>query len=394
MRTILTGVTAAALMLGCSRASDQKPEEKKDSAMAPTTLTLTAAQIAHGKIAWAPVTMGTASASATVPGQITTDEDRTVRLGAPARGRVISVSVSPGDRVTRGQSLVVLQSADAAAAQSDVAKATAALSSRRAQATYAKTAKDRAERLLAMKAVPRQDYDRAVADDELAQSELHESEAELHRARTLADQLGADASSGGTIILRSPQEGVVLSRSGVPGAVVEAGALMVVVTDPSRLWLLVNAPEQFAGLFRTGSQLRFIVPAYPDSFSARITALGAGLEQDTRTLQVRGVVDSRGGRLKPGMLATVAVSGARQMEAALLPDDAVQPMQGKQYVFVAAPDGKGGAQITRREVEVGSRANGQVAVLRGVNAGDVIVTSGAFAVKAEFQKSSMPKMEM
>ena len=394
MRTILIGVTAAVLIVGCSRTSDQKPEEKKDSAASPMTLTLTAAQVAHGKIAWSPVTMGTASASATVPGQITTDEDRTVRLGAPARGRVISVSVSPGDRVTRGQSLVVLQSADAAAAQSDLAKATASLSSRRAQAAYAKAAKDRAERLLALKAIPRQDYDRAVADDELAQSEVHQSEAELHRARTLADQIGADASSDGTIILRSPQDGVVLSRSGVPGAVVDAGALMVVVTDPSRLWLVVNAPEQFAGLFRPGGQLRFIVPAYPDSFSARITALGAGLEQDTRTLQVRGVVDSRGGRLKPGMLATVAVSGARQMQAALLPDDAVQLLQGKLHIFIAAPDGKGGVQITRREVEIGSRANGRVAVISGVNAGDVVVTSGAFAVKAEFQKAGMPKMEM
>lgn len=394
MRAILIGVAAAGLMMGCSRASDQKRTDEKDSAVAPTTLTLTAAQVAHGKIAWSPVTMGTASASATVPGQITTDEDRTVRLGAPARGRVISVNVSPGDRVTSGQSLVVLQSADAAAAQSDLAKATAALSSRRAQASYAKAAKDRAERLLALKAIPRQDYDRAVADDELAQSEVHESEAELHRARTLANQLGADASSGGTIILRSPQAGVVLSRSGVPGAVVEAGALMIVVTDPSRLWLVINAPEQFAGLFRTGGQLQFIVPAYPDSFSARVTALGAGLEQDTRTLQVRGVVDSRGGRLKPGMLATVAVSGARQMQAALLPDDAVQLLQGKSVVFIAAPDGKGGARITRREVEVGSRANGQVAVIGGVNPGDVVVTSGAFAVKAEFQKGGMPKMEM
>ena len=404
MRVILAGMTVAALVASCSRKTEpnegQPQDSKKDSMsstmadMLPTSLTLSAEQIAHGKIAWSAVRMGMGSASATVPGQITTDEDHTVRLGAPARGRIVSVSVSPGDRVTRGQSLAALQSADAAAAQSDVAKATAALSSRRAQAAYARAAKDRAERLLVLKAIPRQEYDRAIADDELAQSEVHESEAELQRAQTLAGQLGADSAVGGMILLRSPQDGVVLSRSAIPGAVVEAGTQLVVVTDPSRLWLVVNAPEQFAGLFRVGGQLRFVVPAYPDTFASRITAVGAGLEQETRTLQVRGSIESRGGRLKPGMLATVAVSGARQTQAAILPDDAVQLLQGKPHVFIAAPDGKGGARITRREVDLASRSNGRVAVAHGLNAGDVVVMSGAFAVKAEFQKSGMPKMEM
>jgi len=401
----------AALLLttGCSGSASKTEEQtpaKKDtagaSAMAdmpgmgktPDTVTLTAAQIEHGKVSWEPVTMGSASQAASVPGELTTDEDRTVRLGAPAQGRVLSVNVNPGDRVHRGDPLVVLQSTDAGAAQSDVAKAAASLSSRRAQAAYARAARDRAERLLALKAIPRQDYDRAIADDQLAQSEVQQSEAELRRARTLASQLGADTSSNGSIVLRSPQDGVILSRSAVPGAVVAPGTPLIVVTDASRLWLVVNAPEQFAGLFRTGAPLRFAVPAYPDSFSARITALGAGLDPETRTLQVRGSVDARGGLLKPGMLATVAVSGGRSTPAASLPDDAVQLIQGKPNVFIAAPDGKGGVRFTRREVEVGSRRDGRVTVLRGVAAGDVVVTAGAFAVKAQFQKAAMPKMEM
>jgi cobalt-zinc-cadmium efflux system membrane fusion protein len=407
VRAIAVGLAATVLAAGCSRKPVAEKTEKsadtmqamtggtaaKEGAM-PTTLTMTAAQVAHGKVAWSAVAMSMTSIAATVPGQITTDEDHTVRLGAPARGRVTTVSVNPGDRVRRGQVLAALQSADAAAAQSDVAKATAMLSSRRAQAAYAKAAKERADRLLALKAIPRQEYDRAVADDELAQSEVRQSEAELQRARTLADQLGADATGGGTIVLRSPQDGIVLSRNAVPGTVVEAGAPLIVVTDPARLWLIVNAPEQFAGLFRSGGQLRFVVPAYADTFTARISAVGAGLDQETRTLQVRGIADSRGGRLKSGMLATVAVSGARQTPAAVLPDDAVQLLQGKPNIFIAVPDGKGGARITRREVELGSRGNGQVAVVHGLNAGDVVVTSGAFAVKAEFQKSGLPKMEM
>jgi multidrug efflux pump subunit AcrA (membrane-fusion protein) len=63
-------------------------------------------------------------------------------------------------------------------------------------------------------------------------------------------------------------------------------------------------------------------------------------------------------------------------------------------VFIARPDNKGGATFDRREVTIGMRSGGRIAVLRGLSAGDVIVVAGAFAVKAELQKSAMPKMEM
>ena len=383
-------IATSLVMAGCSSAPD-----KKEAAMETTAyMDFSAAQIAHGKIAWKPAALESVADAAAVPGQVTPDEDHTVRLGAPARGRVTAVLVSPGDRVATGQTLVTLESTDAGTAQSDVAKANAALSSRRAQAQYARAAKERSERLLALKSIPRQEFERAVADDELAQSDLRGAEAEVRRAESSARQLGADAGANGRIVLRAPRAGVVLSRSAVPGAVVDAGMAMVVITDPSRLWLVVNAPEQFSGLFRAGGRLRFVVPAYADTFTATITAVGAGLDADTRTLQVRGTADGASGRLKPGMLATVYVSGARQLSAVMLPEDAVQMMQGKATVFIVAPDARGGARITPRDVAMGPRANGRIAIVRGLKAGDVVVTSGAFSVRAAFGKGAMPKMEM
>jgi cobalt-zinc-cadmium efflux system membrane fusion protein len=307
---------------------------------------------------------------------------------------VIAVRVQPGDRVSRGQVLVTLQSPEAGMAQSDVSKAQAEVTARRAGAQYARSARERADRLLALKAIPRQDYERAVADDEAAHAALTQADAELRRARSTAEQLGAGASASGEIAIRSPLTGVVLARTAVPGSVIEAGSPLVVVTDPSSLWLQVNAPEKLASLFRQGGRLRFTVPAYPaDTFSARIDAVGAGLDPATRTLTVRGVVPS-GGKLKAEMLATVVVEGAGMVPAVLLPDDAVQLLDGKTVVFIAKPDGKGGAQLVARPVEVGSRARGRVAVTRGVSAGEVVVTKGAFAIKAQLKKGSMPDMEM
>ncbi|HTE44794.1 MAG TPA: efflux RND transporter periplasmic adaptor subunit [Gemmatimonadaceae bacterium] len=362
-------------------------------------LDLTAAQIQHGGVKWGAVAMGNATTRAAMPGTVIPDEDRTARLGAPARGRVIDVKVRPGDRVARDQVLVTLQSTEAGMAQSDVSKAAAEVTSRKAQVQYAAAAKARAERLMVLKAIPRQDYERAVADDEQARASLLQAESELGRARGTAEQLGAGGlSSTGEIAIRSPLAGVVLARLAVPGAVVDAGAPLVAVTDPTSLWLSINAPEQFVGLFRTGDVVRFAVPAFPaDTFAARIDAVGAGLDAETRTLAVRGTVTSvaRGtSRLRSEMLANVVVDGGPVARAAIVPEDAVQMVQGKPCVFIVRPDAKGGAHFERREVELGSRANGHAAVLRGLAAGDIIVTDGAFAVKAEFQRATMPKMEM
>jgi cobalt-zinc-cadmium efflux system membrane fusion protein len=372
---------------------------KAEAGTPASQIDLTAAQIEHGGVRWGPVTMGEAATRATMPGTVIPNENRTARLGAPARGRIIDVKVQPGDRVTTRQVLVRLQSLEGGTAQSDLAKATAEVTSRTAQAQYAAAAKARAERLLALKAIPRQDYERAVADDEQARASLAQAESERSRAQSAAEQLGAGGTSAsGEIAIRSPLAGVVLARTAAPGAVVDAGAPLVTVTDPSSLWLSISAPEQFAGLFRTGQVVRFAVPAFPtDTFTARIDAVGAGLDAETRTLSVRGAITvTTHGRsqLRSEMLATVVVDGGPVVRAAIVPEGAVQLLQDKPTVFVVRPNPKGGAHFERREVEIGRRADGHVAVLRGLAAGDVIVTEGAFAVKAEFQRAVMPKMEM
>lgn len=356
---------------------------------------LTAEQIRHGGIAWRPVSASVGFTSATVPGQIVPNEDRTARLGAPAGGRVIAVRVQPGDQVARGQALVSIQSPEAGQAQSDLAKAQADLASRRAEAAYAKSARDRAERLLGLKAIPRQEYERAVADDELARSAVAQAEAELTRTRTLTVQLGAAGSPSGEIVVRSPIAGVVLARTAIPGTVVEAGAPMAVVTDPQRLWLTIAAPETFAGAFRVGGTLRFTVLAFPnESFVARVDAVGAGLDPATRNLPVRATIDNRLRRLKPEMLASVTAESGRAIAGVSVPDESVQILNGKSVVFVVHADSAGAARFAWREVGVASRAGGRASITSGLAAGDTVVTSGAFAVKAEFQKGTMPKMEM
>lgn len=376
--------------------ADKDDDEKKTaSSKIAKQITLSAAKIEHGGIKWNPVTMGLTAGVALLPGELVPNEDRTVRIGAPASGRVLRVLVNPGEQVRQGQPLVTLQSPEAGTAQAEVSKAVAALSAARAESEYASSARARSERLLALKAIPRQDYDRAITDDEKARAVLTQAEAEVQRARTTADQLSVGVSANGEMVLRAPMNGVVLARTAVPGSVIEAGAPLVTIMDASTMWLTINAPEPMVGMIRRGGSLAFTVPAYAnDTLSARIESVGAGLDETTRTLLVRAVVGNAAGRLKPEMLANVLVRGEMNVPAVIIPEDAVQLIDGRPHAFVALPDGKGGAEFVRREVVVGSRLAGKAAVIKGLAAGELVVTSGAFSVKAEFQKAAMPKMEM
>jgi RND family efflux transporter MFP subunit len=403
-------ITCAITLLGaaCTRSADDSalpaektPAAKDDMAGMPgmtdttkrTSVAFSAAQIANGHVRWSAPAMSAMSGGNDLPAQLVMNEDRTARLAASAQSRVLTVHVSPGDRVAKGARLVTLQSPDAAMAQSDAAKAEAELASRRAAAAYAKAARERAERLLALKAIPRQDYERAVADDELARSAVTQAESELQRARSVAEQLGVDLRDG-SMTLVSPISGVVTARQALPGAVVGAGAPLVTVTDPDSLWLTVALPEQFTAGARPGVAIRFVVAMFPtDTFVARIQSIAPAFDSATRALTVRGVVANGRGRLRPEMYARAWLSdGAARMLT--VPEGAVQRLDGKSVVFVVHADSAGAAHFEGREVVIGPTSNGRTVILRGVSMTDLVVTEGGHAVKSEFTKGKLPKMEM
>jgi cobalt-zinc-cadmium efflux system membrane fusion protein len=344
-------------------------------------------QIGHGGIRWAPVEPVEMTETVEVPGQLTPDEDRTQRLSAPARARVVGVHVRTGDRVMRGQPLVTLQGADAAAARAAFATAVADLRAHESSSRYARVALERAERLFALKAMSAQDVERARVEQEEADSMLTQAEVEVERTRATLMQLGVNPDTG-EIVLRAPFAGIVLSRDVVPGGVVDVGTPLMMVTDPATLWLEIAATESVAPVLRPGTRVTFTVPDYPDRrFEATIHNAGAALDPTTRTLPVQARVQNTAGGLRPAMFATISLAVGVPRAGMAVPDGAMQLLDQRSVVFVAYPDGRGGARFERREVEIGARAGSVIQILSGLNAGDLVVTDGAFAVKSEFTRA-------
>lgn len=375
---------------GCGLTPQDSASESTETPVAiPGDVTMSREQILHAGVRWQPAQATTTTEVTDVPGQLAPDEDRTAHLSAPARGRVATLHVRIGDRVVRGQPLVILHSEQAAAARAEYAKAVAELNAHQVAAQYARTALERAERLLALKAVSRQDAERARVEAESEESMRAQAQAEVERARATLEQLGVNSETG-EMVLRAPISAVVLSRDVVPGSVVDAGATLLTITDPATLWLDIAATERIAPALRPGSRVRFTVPELtPAVFEATVENIGGALDPATRTLHVHAVVRNTSGALRPAMFATVTVSIGEPRMGVAVPEAAIQLLDERPVVFIAQPDEQGGARFERRDVEVGGKTGDSVHILRGLTAGDVVVTDGAFAVKSEFARSRM-----
>ena len=360
-------------------------------ALVANSLAMSAAQVAHGGVQWAAVVDTNARGRLELTAQLLPNEDRTSYLGAPAEGRVITVHVKVGDRVVAGQPLVTLHSPDASAAQADYDKAVAQVASARAQGAFARGERERAERLLAIKAASRVEVERAQTDDQVARGGVQQAEAELQRARSAREQLGATSTSG-AMVIRSPMRGVVLSRNVVPGSVAEVGTPLVAVTDAGTLWLEIAVSDRDIGAIRENARARFTIPAFPaDTFEARVSSIGGALDSTSRTIPVRAVVQNVAGRLRPGLFATVWIDAGANQTVVMLPSDAIQQLDNRPVVFVARVDAKGGARFERRDVELGSAVGARTQVKRGLRAGEMVVVAGAFAIKSEFARPQMAK---
>jgi cobalt-zinc-cadmium efflux system membrane fusion protein len=89
------------------------------------------------------------------------------------------------------------------------------------------------------------------------------------------------------------------------------------------------------------------------------------------------------------MFATVWLETGERLPAVTIPEAAIQLLDERPVVFVAHPDGHGGARFERRDVELGGTAGGRTQVLRGLAPGDTVVVEGSFAVKSEFARGKI-----
>ena len=363
---IINSLILATLVAGCHRAAN--PDQSGEPKVTGENISFPADSPQLASLELAPVE-SLAPASTQLSGRLTWNDDVTVRVFTPFAGRVRKITADIGQSVATNAPLAEVESPDFGQAQADARKAESDLK-------LAERSLTRERELLAHGAAAQKDVE--AAEDAQAQAE-----AEHSRAVSKIAAYGANADSLDEVfILRSPLAGTVVDKSVSPGLEVrpdqmlanlpEITAPLFIVSDPTRLWIQIDATEVDVPHLQPGNEFTFTSRAFPDeTFTGRVDKVSEFIDPNTRTIKVRGSVDNPRRRLKAEMFVNVILPGGATHDLSV-PAAAVFLKGEKHFVFVQTKPG----EFTRQEVAIGSEQAGRVLILNGLQAGQQVVTDG------------------
>jgi cobalt-zinc-cadmium efflux system membrane fusion protein len=360
---------------------EERGEKKETGTVALSPEKLKAAGIETRKVNLEPL-----SALISATAVIEFNGDRLSKVSPRVSGRVAKLLASQGDRVKAGQPLAYLDSVELDQAWSDYVKA-------RGKVELAKKNFAREETLFEKKISAEKDVIKA-------RQEMGEAEADLNlsveRFRLLGiDVAGMEQQKNGNkdgnhplIPLTSVVSGAVVERTATPGEMVGPDKVLFTVADLSALWAVIDIYENSLPLIHPGTGVKVSVSALPDTdFKGTIAHVGDVVDEKSRTVKARVIVDNSSRKLKPGMFATVSIDakGISKEQVIAVPEDALLLDGTTRYVFVQMEPGA----FERRDVKTGRILGKRVEVIDGLKTGDVLVVKGAFVLKSELKKESL-----
>ncbi|WGI24140.1 efflux RND transporter periplasmic adaptor subunit [Halomonas alkaliantarctica] len=278
----------------------------------------------------------------------TLSADESVTLSATVTDIVTEINFRDGEQVEEGQLLIRLEDAE------EQAQLRASQALREERRNASNRASQLQERNLA-----------ARADVEDSQSRLRQADADIQAIEAeLANYQ-----------IKAPFSGRVGFRNISVGALVTPGMDLVTLDKLDVMQLDFSVPEVFLGRLSPGLMLNATTAAYPDAlFSGEIAAIGTRVDPVTRSVSVRADLENTDGRLRPGMLMEVIVQ-QRVRDTVVIPEAAIEPSGDRHFVMLIEQS-EGSTRLARREVSIGERRNGEVEILEGLTANDLIVFHG------------------
>ncbi|HYZ31317.1 MAG TPA: efflux RND transporter periplasmic adaptor subunit, partial [Crenalkalicoccus sp.] len=177
----------------------------------------------------------------------------------------------------------------------------------------------------------------------------------------------------------APFAGAILAIGATPGELVDTNREFFTLADLSFLWVYADVPARELGAVRPGARATLTVDAYPGRrFEGRVAYVADQLDPRTGTARVRCEVPNPDGALRINMFGTVAIEERLGRDGILVPDAAIQLVDGEPTVFLRT----GPERFERRVVRTGLREDGQVEVTQGLEGGEKAVTQGSFQLKS------------
>ena len=332
----------------------------------------------HPQLALLGIATATPSKSIVVelPARLVWNEERTQRIYPAFAGRVMAIKADVGQPVKAGTVLAQLASPDFGIAQADTAKA-------RADVRLSQKSLQRQRELFDAGIVPRKDLEQAEAEAARSQAETQRADA---RTRLYG---GAGGNVNQQLALVAGLNGVVVERNLNPGQELrpdQSGPSvppLFVVTDPTSLWVQIDAREAEVGTLRPGAGFQLVIPALPgQKFEGRVITAADFIDPATRTIKVRGVVANPERLLKAEMLATARIE--RMLGGGVvIPAQAVSLRRATHSVLVQVQPGV----FETREVALSYQGPREAVVSRGLEVGEQVVSENMLLLERTFRNT-------
>ncbi len=266
-------------------------------------------------------------------------------------GRVEAIHVTEGSTVKKGELLVSIDDRVFAA---ELKQAEAELNLARTNYARAKLLKEKGAGTVS-------NFDTMAAN-------LNVTEAKVELARATLDK---------TKII-APFDGVMGLKHISPGDYVNPGQDIATFQSKNPMKAEFTLPESATRRVATGQSIDLTVDALPGrTFRGTVYAIDAKIDETNRNITLRAFVPNDDDVLKPGMFARVTIITAEKADALFVPESAIVPRGNDSFVLKVNPD----RTTTSTAVTLGERKNGDVEIISGLAAGDIVVTAGHLKVR-------------
>ena len=354
---------------GHKEEGDEHGEEGHGEEHEEGALKLTPEQITASGVKTVVVRQGDLSHQVTVPARIVADADRMAQIVPKAAGIVVEARKNLGDTVAKGEVLALIESRE-------MAEASAEYQAAQRSAELARTTHNREKSLWEKKVTAEQDY-------LTAKNVWQEAQIRLDLAKQKMQTLGGAGENGKASRyheLKSPLDGLVVERELTLGEFVDTSHKAFTVADLSVLWVeTAIAPDD---LPRVKEGQAAIVEGNGRQAEGKLIFVSPVINPDTRSAKAIIELQNEDRQWRSGDYATASIVTDTQSAGMIIPQEAVQSIEGKPTVFVKTQEG-----FEKREITAGKKDGKNIEVASGLSAGEEVAIGNTFVLKAEAGKS-------
>jgi cobalt-zinc-cadmium efflux system membrane fusion protein len=347
---IVVGLSAIIFLAACKEQPKEVPETKQ------VCITDSLAKM----ISLDTVKLANVKDELSLSGQVAFDDNHVINIYPFSSGQVVDVKVSLGDKVSKGQTLATIKSADVAGNYSD-------LSSAKSDIAIYKRQLDQTEYLYKNGIASQRDYTEAQENYNKAVAANNKIQEQI----TINGH--GNTTANGEYVIKAPTSGYIVQRTANPGSFIRpdnANSLFT-ISDMKDVWIWANVFESDISKVKKGYAARITTLAYPDKvFQGKVSDVSSVLDPDNKVMKVKIVLPNTGMLLKPEMFTNVIVTNSESTQSVAIPAASVIFDSSKNFVVIY----KGKCNLEVREVNVIKTVDNVTYIGSGLKPGEILIS--------------------